>query len=41
MSPLQEWFIKEEQKAQEGLATDMVNLKRQKQECLVCVAARV
>ena len=39
VTPLQEWLSKEEQKleSQESLASDMINLRRQKQEDLVRV----
>ena len=39
VTPLQEWLSKEEQKleSQESLAPDMINLRRQKQEGLVCL----
>ena len=39
VTPLQEWLSKEEQKleSQESLASDMINLRRQKQDDLVRV----
>jgi hypothetical protein len=39
LTPLQEWFVKSEQKLEslENLESNMNNLKRQNQEYLVCL----